>query len=333
LFKPVIRPRRMRVNKGLRNIIREVTLETRQLIYPIFVSELVNEPKEIPGMPGQIHWTSDRIHEPVLQGMRAGIGGFLLFGVPAKKDGVGSIAASDDSIVCKAIKNIKKHAPEAYIITDVCLCSYLTHGHCGILCENGSVDNDLSASVIAKVALAHAKAGADMVAPSDMMDGRVGQIREVLDANGFENVPIMSYSAKYASAFYGPFRAAADSAPIEGETDRKGYQMDPAVKRDAMLELELDLAEGADILMVKPGLPFLDILARARDRFEVPLAVYQVSGEYCMLKAAFEAGYADQEKALMETMISFRRAGADMIITYFAFEVAEYLHSGKYFNA
>ncbi|HNW11489.1 MAG TPA: porphobilinogen synthase, partial [Candidatus Rifleibacterium sp.] len=262
---PVQRPRRLRQDSRLRKMIRQVSVEPQQLIYPLFVVEGLEKPREIAAMPGQMHWPVNRVHEPVAAAMQAGVEAFILFGVPSAKNSDGSCAARADSVVCEAIRHIRQHCPEAYIITDVCLCAYTTHGHCGVLDACGCVDNDSSLALLANMALAHVKAGADMVAPSDMMDGRVGAIRRLLDAEGFSQVPIMAYSAKYASSFYGPFREAAGSAP--GKGDRRGYQMDFAVGRDAMTELQLDLEEGADILMVKPGIAYLDILAEARRQF------------------------------------------------------------------
>ncbi len=320
---PVHRPRRLRLDSRLRKMIREVSIAAHQLIYPLFVVEGLLEPHEISAMPGQMHWPVSHIHKPVEEAMRNGVTAFILFGVPTAKDPEGRCASSSDSVVCQAIRHIRARCPEAYLITDVCLCAYTSHGHCGILGSDGCVDNDSSNAALADMALAHVEAGADMVAPSDMMDGRVGAIRSRLDQNGRQHVPIMSYSAKYASSFYGPFREAAGSAP--GKGDRRGYQMDFAVGRDAMQELQFDLEEGADILMVKPGLAYLDILKTARDRFDCPLAVYQVSGEYSMIKAAAEKGWVDERQVVLETLTAMRRAGADLILTYFAPQVAAWL--------
>jgi porphobilinogen synthase len=303
-------------------MIQQFELHPRQLIYPIFVVDGLKEPKEIKAMPGQSHWPVDRIHEPVCQALNKGVQAFIIFGVPGEKSPYGSPALGDDSIVARAIREIKKKCAEAYIITDVCLCAYTSHGHCGLI-ENDRVINDASIEQLAQMALSHVRAGADMVAPSDMMDGRIQAIRNKLDQNGFSDVPIMSYSAKYASAFYGPFREAAGSAP--GQGDRRGYQMAPAVLRDAFLEMSLDVEEGADVLMVKPGLPYLDIVKMAREKFSLPVAVYQVSGEYSMIKAAAANGWVDERQVVIESLICMRRAGADLILTYFAPEVAGWL--------
>jgi len=324
---PVQRPRRLRQDSRLRKMIRQISVEPQQLIYPLFVVEGLEKTREISAMPGQMHWPVSRIHEPVTAALKNGVEAFILFGVPSAKNSDGSCAARPDSVICEAIRHIRQHCPEAYIITDVCLCAYTTHGHCGVLDACGCVDNDSSLTQLANMALAHVQAGADMVAPSDMMDGRVGAIRKLLDAEGFSQVPIMAYSAKYASSFYGPFREAAGSAP--GKGDRRGYQMDFAVGRDSMTELQLDLEEGADILMVKPGIAYLDILAEARRQFSCPLAVYQVSGEYSMIKAAAEKGWVDERQVALESLIAMRRAGADLILTYFAPQVAQWLKEEK----
>jgi porphobilinogen synthase len=278
-------------------------------------------------MPGQKHWPCDQIHIPVENALEAGVKAFILFGVPEKKDSKGSMAIKDDSIVARAIKKLKQKCPEAYLITDVCLCAYTDHGHCGFLNDSGKIENDSSIAQLAKMALAHAKAGADMVAPSDMMDGRIQAIRTLLDKNGFDQLPVMSYSAKYASAFYGPFREAAKSAP--GKGDRKGYQMDFSVSRDALIEMDLDYNEGADILMVKPGIAYLDIVKTAKDNFSCPIAVYQVSGEYSMIKAGAEKGWIDEKSVVLESLVAMKRAGADMILTYFAPEVAKWLREKR----
>lgn len=308
-------------------MIREVSVEARQLIYPLFVVEGLTGPHSISAMPGQMHWPVEQIHEPVAAAMKNGVRAFILFGVPRNKDAEGEEACRADSVVCEAIRVIRRHCPEAYVITDVCLCAYTSHGHCGLLAADGTVANDSSTGQLARMALAHVQAGADMVAPSDMMDGRIAAIRSLLDKNGHENVPIMSYSAKYASSFYGPFREAAGSAP--GKGDRRSYQMDFAVGRDAVTELGLDLEEGADILMVKPGLAYLDILKTAREKFSCPLAVYQVSGEYSMIKAASEKGWVDEKQIVLETLTAMRRAGADLILTYFAPQAALWLQEGR----
>ena len=320
---PVRRPRRLRVDSRLRNMVKEFSVEPRQLIYPLFVSETITEPDEISSMPGQMHWPINQIDEPINNAMSKGVKAFLLFGIPATKDIHGESGCGEDSVVCKAIKHIKEKCPNAYIITDVCLCEYTSHGHCGFINNEGEVENDISCKQLANMALSHVKAGADMVAPSDMMDGRIAAIRKILDDNGFINTPIMSYSVKYASSFYGPFREAADSAP--GKGDRKGYQMDFANSRDASIELELDYEEGADILMVKPGLPYLDILKQASENYNCPIATYHVSGEYSMIKAAAEKGWIDEKKIVLESLTAMRRAGADLIITYYAPQAAEWL--------
>lgn len=323
MFFPVRRPRRLRIDNRLREMVKEFSIEPRQLIYPLFVSERIAASEEISSMPGQQHWPVEQIDKPVKEAMKNGVGAFLLFGIPSNKDPHGDSGCGEDSVVCKAIKQLKKKCPEAYIITDVCLCEYTSHGHCGFLDKDGNAENDVSCQQLAKMALAHVKAGADMVAPSDMMDGRISAIRELLDDNGFINIPIMSYSVKYASSFYGPFREAADSAPSKG--DRKGYQMDFSNSRDASIELESDYEEGADILMVKPGLPYLDIVKQASECYDCPIAVYHVSGEYSMIKAASEKGWIDEKKVVLESLTAMRRAGADLIITYYAPLVAEWL--------
>ena len=320
---PVKRPRRLRINDTLRSITREYRLSAEQLIYPLFVVEGLNEPREISAMPGQYHWPVEQICEPIASAMKNGIKSFILFGVPQDRDEYGSSAWNPDSIVAQAIKLIKANLPEAYIITDVCLCAYTSHGHCGIPSDSGVIQNDISLEYLSKMALAHAKAGADMVAPSDMMDGRISAIRTKLDENGFENTPIMSYSAKYASSFYGPFREAAGSAP--GKGNRKSYQMDYSNSREAIVEMELDIEEGADILMVKPGLPYLDIIAMAKNRFNCPIAAYQVSGEYSMIKAGAEKGWIDEKSVVLESLTSIYRAGAGLILTYFAPDVGKWL--------
>lgn len=317
------KPRRLRYNSTLRAMIREFSYTPDNLIYPIFVVEDLQKPRAISSMPGQFQWTLDTIHEPVLSAISRGIKAFMLFGVPAQKDQFASFAVKNDSIVCRAIKNIKERAASAFLITDVCLCAYTENGHCGIMNEAGMVADAPTCDILAQMALAHAKAGADMVAPSDMMDGRVRRMRHELDKNSMEHIPIMSYSAKYSSSFYGPFREAAASAPAAG-FDRKTYQMDPANARDSITEMRLDIEEGADILMVKPAMAYLDILARARAVFECPLAVYQVSGEYAMLKAASEKGWIDEKNSVIESIVSMRRAGADLILTYYAPQLAEW---------
>ncbi len=317
---PENRSRRLRLKPVIRRIVRETALSADDLIYPLFIKEgkAVKEP--IAAMPGRFRYSPDKLASEAKHIVSLGIPAVLLFGIPLKKDNYGTQAHKSDGIVQQAIKRIKDAAPDLLVITDVCLCEYTSHGHCGILNPKGEVENDETLEILAKVALSHAKAGADMVAPSDMMDGRVGIIREALDEGGFEYMPIMSYSVKYASSFYGPFREAAGSAPAFG--DRKGYQMDPANVREALREARLDVEEGADILMVKPALPYLDVIRSLADEFDEPLCAYQVSGEYSMIKAAAAMGWLDEKACMMESVISIKRAGADMIITYFAPEIA-----------
>lgn len=320
------RPRRLRRNPTIRGMVRENRVSPDTLIYPLFVIEGENIKEEIPSMPGQYRYSIDRIGEELDRVCLAGVKSILLFGIPKHKDACGSSAWAEDGIVQKALSFIKKNYPDLYCITDVCMCEYTSHGHCGIL-DGTAVDNDKTLEVLAKTALSHAQAGADMVAPSDMMDGRIAAIRNALDANGFVNTPIMSYAVKYASAFYGPFREAAGSAPEFG--DRKGYQMDYHNRREALREAALDCEEGADILMVKPALSFLDIVRDVRERFDKPLAAYSVSGEYAMIKAAAAAGYIDEASIVCESTVSMYRAGADMLITYYAKEIAQYIKEGR----
>lgn len=320
---PIYRPRRMRASENLRAMIRENSLSVKDLIYPIFVVPGTNIKKEIESLPGNYHWSVDRVGECVKELVELGIPAVILFGIPSYKDEEGSSAWDMNEPVQQACKLIKAEYPELVIITDVCMCEYTSHGHCGVLEEDGSVNNDLTLPLLAKVSLSHVKAGADIIAPSNMMDGYVKAIREALDAEGYTNIPIMAYSAKFASAFYGPFRAAAGSAPSKG--DRKGYQMDPGNGDEALREIALDIEEGADIVMVKPALPFLDVVARAHDTFNRPLCVYNVSGEYALIKAAAEKGWIDEKRIVMEMMLGFKRAGAKMIITYFAPVVAKWL--------
>lgn len=319
------RPRRLRANGVVRGMVRETRMSADSLIYPLFAIEGENIKQEIPSLPGQYHWSPDRICEAVAQCIQAGVHSVLLFGLPAHKDAVGSSAWDENGVVQQAIRAIKAQYPEVYVVTDVCMCEYTSHGHCGILCGH-DVDNDKTVDCLSKIALSHVQAGADMVAPSDMMDGRVGAIRDMLDANGFQNTPIMAYSAKYASAFYGPFRDAAGSAPAFG--DRKSYQMDPHNVREALLECELDVQEGADILMVKPALSYLDVIVKVKDRFDLPLAAYSVSGEYAMIKAAAAAGLIDEYRVMCESAMSIYRAGADILITYYAKELAQAMNKG-----
>ena len=317
---PNTRMRRLRGSAGMRRLAAGVKVSTDDLIYPLFVCPGEDVKKPIASMEGCFHFSPNRIAAEAKAVYDLGIPAVLLFGLPKKKDAAGSEAWAVDSAVCAAITEIKKTVPELVVMTDVCLCAYTDHGHCGVI-HDGEIDNDLSLQNLAKMSLAHAQAGADMVAPSDMMDGRVGMIRQTLDGAGLTDCGIMSYAAKYASAFYGPFRDAAHSAP--GFGDRRSYQMDPASGRSqAMREMMLDIEEGADIVMVKPAMAYLDILAKARERFDVPLAAYHVSGEYMMICKAAEAGLLDRHEAMCETLTAIKRAGADMIITYFAKEAA-----------
>lgn len=316
------RPRRLRLNQNIRDMVRETSLNVKDLIYPYFVVEGENVKEEIEAMPKVFHFSIDKLVEDVKETYELGIPAILLFGIPSSKDEAGSQAYASSGIVQRAVRAIKEAIPSMIVITDVCLCEYTSHGHCGVV-ENGYVDNDKTLELIAKTALSHAKAGADMVAPSDMMDGRVGCIRQILDSEGYVTVPIMAYSAKYASGFYGPFREAAQSAPQFG--DRRSYQMDPANSDEALREIALDIEEGADIVMVKPALAYLDIIRRAKDSFKVPLATYNVSGEYSMIKAAALKGWLDEKVVVLESLTSMKRAGADMIITYFAKDAAKWL--------
>lgn len=320
------RPRRLRKNKAIRDMVRETRISVSSLIYPVFVTEGENICEEISSVPGQYRWSIDRIDELLLSVINSGVKRILLFGIPDHKDETGSSAWNENGIIQKAIRHIKEKFPEIYVITDVCMCEYTSHGHCGIL-NGDEVDNDKTLEVLAKTALSHVKAGADMVAPSDMMDGRVAKIRDVLDENGYTGITIMSYSVKYASAFYGPFREAAGSAPAFG--DRKGYQMDYHNIREAIREAELDIGEGADILMVKPGMAYLDVLKTIKDKFNLPVAVYSVSGEYAMIKAAAAAGYMDEASIVCESAVCMYRAGADILITYYARELAQYIREGR----
>ena len=319
------RPRRLRNSPTIRAMVRETRISADTLVYPMFVIEGENIKEEIPTMPGQYRYSIDRMGEVLEEMQDAGVRSVMFFGIPAYKDECGSGAWDENGIVQKALRYAKKNYPALFYITDVCMCEYTSHGHCGIL-DGADVDNDKTLEVLAKIALSHVKAGADMVAPSDMMDGRVGMIRKVLDENGFENIPIMSYSVKYASAFYGPFRDAADSAPMFG--DRKSYQMDFHNSREAFLEAKLDIDEGADILMVKPGMAYLDILCKLKQTYNKPVALYSVSGEYSMIKAAAKLGYIDEEKMICESAVCMYRAGADILITYFAKEIAQYIKQG-----
>lgn len=321
---PEYRPRRMRRNPQMRSLIRENRLSPEQLIYPLFILPGKGVREQIPSMPGVFRLSVDQLAAEAGELVSLGINHVILFGLPEKKDRAGSGAHAGDGIIQRAIKELKNKAPHLMVSTDVCLCEYTSHGHCGILVNN-EVDNDATLEILGQIALSHARAGADIVAPSDMMDGRVAEIRGVLDENNFGNIPIMSYAVKYASAFYGPFRDAADCAPQEG--DRAGYQMDPANSREAMREATLDVDEGADILMVKPAVAYLDIISRLREEFDLPVAAYHVSGEYAMIKAAAANGWIDGDRVMAETLLSIHRAGADIIITYGAKEMARLLNS------
>lgn len=302
----------------------QTKLSVDNFVYPLFVCPGTHIKEPISSMAGCFHFSADRIAQEAKEVASLGIPAVLLFGLPEEKDSTGSYAYRDDATVCRAIQQIKKNVPELLVITDVCLCAYTNHGHCGLM-KDGKVDNDATLELLAKMALVHAQAGADMVAPSDMMDGRVGKIRRTLDAAGFSQTPIMSYAAKYASAYYGPFRQAAHCTPQEG--DRKGYQMDPGNSDEAIREMKLDIEEGADILVVKPALPYLDVICRARQMFDVPIAAYNVSGEYMMVQAAAERGLIDRDAVMMETLTSIKRAGADILITYFAKDAAKILRA------
>jgi len=319
---PKIRMRRLRKSDAMRRLVRETTLSVNDLVYPLFVRHGEGLKKPIESMTGCFHFSPDTIAVEAAEVADLGVPAVLLFGLPSRKDKTGSQAWSENGATQQAIREIKKLVPELLVITDVCLCAYTDHGHCGVI-KDGKIDNDATCELLAKVALSHAQAGADIVAPSDMMDGRVRYIREAFEANGFEDTAIMSYSAKYASAFYGPFRDAAGSAPSFG--DRKTYQMDPANAKQAMTEIALDIEEGADIVMVKPALCFLDIIRRAKQRFDCPIAAYNVSGEYMMLNTAADAGLLDRQAAMREMLHSIKRAGADIIITYFAKQAAKNL--------
>jgi len=316
------RPRRLRRTPAIRHLVREFELKASDFIYPLFLVEGENIKEEISSLPDVYHFSVDRLEEEIKDLMALGIHQVILFGVPDVKDKLGSQAYAGDGIVQKGIRRIKATCPDMYVITDVCMCQFTDHGHCGILDQAGHVINDITLEYLDKIALSHAQAGADMVAPSDMMDGRIGSMRKALDLGGFDHVPIMAYSAKYASSYYGPFRAAAHSAPAFG--DRKTYQMDPANGREALLEAQLDLEEGADILMVKPALSYLDVIKDISTQYDVPVAAYNVSGEYSMLKQAVKSGLMD-ESVIEETLLSMKRAGASIIITYFAKEVVKRL--------
>ncbi|MBV8556087.1 MAG: porphobilinogen synthase [Planctomycetaceae bacterium] len=323
------RPRRLRGHPRLRDLVREQRLTVDDLIYPLFVYHGKDLRREVASMPGQYQWSLDRLGEAVAEVDELGIPAVLLFGIPAHKDARGSAASLEGGIVQEAVRLVKRQAPGLLVITDVCCCEYTDHGHCGPLTESGGrvdVDNDTTLPLLAEQSVSHAKAGADVVAPSGMMDGMVGAIRAGLDGAGFARIPILSYAAKFASGYYGPFRDAAESAPSFG--DRRTYQMDPANGDEALREVALDLAEGADMVMVKPALAYLDIVRRVKDRFGVPVATYNVSGEYAMVKAAAARGWIDERRVVLETLTGFKRAGADMIITYHAPDVARWLREG-----
>ena len=319
---PTYRPRRLRRNERFRSLIRETALEPKNFIYPLFIGPGRDKAEPISSMPGVAQLSVDRALREAQEVNSLGISAVILFGIPKQKDAVGSEAYAVDGIVQQAIYAIKEKVPELLVITDVCLCEYTDHGHCGVV-KNGDVDNDSTLELLAKEALSHAQAGADIVAPSDMMDGRVGAIRKILDDNNFQQTPIMAYAAKYASGFYGPFREAAESTPQFG--DRRSYQMDPANAEEALREVDLDIREGADIVMVKPALAYLDIIYRVKQKFGYPLAAYNVSGEYSMIKAAGQNGWIEESRIVMEVLFAIRRAGADMILSYFAKDAARLL--------
>ena len=321
-----IRPRRLRNGETLRRLVRETRVDKASLIYPMFVMDGANRVEEISAMPGQYRYTVDRMGEALDALAEAGVTCVMLFGIPAQKDPVGSQAYAANGIVQRAVVRARILHPEMYIITDVCMCEYTSHGHCGVLCGH-DVDNDRTLELLAKTALSHVEAGADMVAPSDMMDGRVRAIRQLLDANGHENTPIMSYAVKFASSFYGPFREAAGSAPSFG--DRKSYQMDYHNRREAMKEALLDVEEGADIIMVKPAMAYLDLVREVRDAVDLPVAAYSVSGEYAMVKAAAARGWIDEANIVCEMAVAAYRAGAGIYLTYFAKELAGYIDAGR----
>ena len=322
MYFPIYRPRRLRANPTIRRMVRETRLSVDNFIYPLFVCPGEGVKKEISSMPGNYQFSIDMLLKEMEEVESLGIPGVILFGIPEHKDELGSEAYDDQGIIQRAIRAIKSTASQVQVITDVCLCEYTSHGHCGII-QGGKILNDPTLELLAREAVSHARAGADMVAPSDMMDGRIGFVREALDHEGFEETPIMAYSVKYASAFYGPFRDAAESPPQFG--NRKSYQMDAANVREAIREADQDIQEGADLIMVKPALPYLDIIRLMREEFDYPLAAYNVSGEYAMIKAADQLGWIDGPRVMMETLLSIKRAGADLILTYFAKEAAQLL--------
>src|SRR5579885_56996 len=321
---PAVRLRRTRQNDKVRGLVRETHLNVDQLVYPLFIAEGIDEPREISSMPGIMQWPLECLGREAERIANLGIPAVLLFGIPGEKDEVGSEAYNDQGIIQQAIRLFKAEVPELLVVTDVCLCEYTSHGHCGVI-HNGSVQNDESLELLARMALSHAEAGSDMVSPSDMMDVRVGAIRQLLDEHGLNQTPIMAYSAKFASGFYGPFREAAGSTPQFG--DRRAYQMDPANAREALREVALDIDEGADVVMVNPALPYLDVIRAVRDAFAVPVAAYNVSGEYAMVKAAVAQGWLDEQRAVLELLTAIRRAGADFILTYHARQAARWLRS------
>jgi porphobilinogen synthase len=326
----ISRPRRLRTTPGLRKMVRETRVDASSLIYPMFVMDGTNKVDEITALPGQYRYTVDRADAKVEEMLEAGVNSIMLFGIPDHKDEVGSQAYAEDGIIQRAIRYIKEKYPEMYVIADVCLCEYTSHGHCGLICECGGhhdVDNDSTLELLSKTAVSQALAGADMVAPSDMMDGRVGAIREALDANGLTNTPIMSYAVKYASSFYGPFREAAGSAPSFG--DRRSYQMDYHNRREGVKEALLDVEEGADIIMVKPATAYLDVIREVYEATDVPVATYSVSGEYAMVKAAAAQGWIDEKSIMCEMAVAAFRAGASIYETYFAKELAECIREGR----
>jgi porphobilinogen synthase len=322
---PTVRLRRTRQNNALRGLVRETHLSVDQLIYPLFIAEGIDQPNEVSSMPGIMQWPLEHLGRETERIANLGIPAVLLFGLPLEKDEAGSQAYAQQGIIQQAIRRIKAEVPDIVVMTDVCLCEYTSHGHCGLI-ANGTVQNDESLKLLADMSLSHVEAGADLVAPSDMMDGRVGAIRSALDEHGFNQTPIMAYSAKFASGFYGPFREAAGSTPQFG--DRRSYQMDPANVREALREVDLDIAEGADIVMVKPAMAYMDVIRRVRDHCDLPLAAYNVSGEFSMIKAAARNGWIDEQRIALEVLTGIKRAGADMIITYFAPDVAQWLKDG-----
>ena len=320
------RPRRLRTSETMRKMVRETRMDAASLIYPLFIMDGENKVEEIPSLPGQYRYTVDRMDEELERVMKAGVQNIILFGIPEEKDEVGSQAYAEDGIVQRGLRHTKEQFPELFLMTDVCMCEYTSHGHCGVLCGH-DVDNDATLELLARTALSHVQAGSQMVAPSDMMDGRILAIRECLDENGYTNIPIMSYAVKFASSFYGPFREAADSTPAFG--DRKTYQMDFHNRREAMKEAMLDIEEGADIIMVKPAMSFLDLVREIHDATDLPIATYSVSGEYAMVKAAAQKGWIDEDRIVCEMAVSAYRAGASMYITYFAKELAGYIREGR----